>query len=199
MSNLFKFISSVFENSQEDAMTPSESGPMNILHILMDQSIRDLEHEIEREKMLQYQAAQAASKAAETGDPFFAPRIPYSISGIKEIEEICSSIYRMANHYITHTNNMVARRGERRMLRHMLDEKGQEYVKGREKFQIQIIPPHEYNEILSSRLPSEVLNILSQIKNTFDSERLFPKLAPINPGFARKLQLVYLISSKKVK
>lgn len=199
MANLFKSLSSFFENPQEDAITPEESIPMNILHILMDQSIRDLEHEIEREKILQKQAAQAAAKAAESGDPFFVPRTPYSISAIKDIEEVCSSIFRMSNHYITHTNNMVARRGETKLLKHMLDEEGQRHVKRRDKFQIQMVPPHEYNDIISNRIPPEVINILAQIKNTFDSEKLFPKLAPINPGFARKLQLLYLISSKKVK
>lgn len=199
MSNLFKSISSFFEHPQEDAITPEESISMNILHILIDQSIRDLEHEIEREKMLQKQAAQAAAKAAETGDPFFSPRIPYSISAMKDIEEICGSIFRMVNHYITHTNNMMSRRGNKKLLRHMLNEEGQKHVKRRDKFQIQIIPAHEYSEIISSRIPVEVIHILSQIKNTFDSEKLFPKLAPINPGFARKLQLLYLISSKKVK
>jgi|LauGreDrversion4_2_1035121.scaffolds.fasta_scaffold05251_2 hypothetical protein len=194
MKNLLRSTFSFFDHSLEDSLSEDEFNSMNMMHIFMDQVIRDIDSQIDIETQMQLEAVKAAKKAAEEGNIYFTPRVAYSISGMKEIKEVCESIYRMSLHYITHTQNMIERRGKSFMGKQLLKSKSNDAI--RKKFELQIIHPHEYAGVLSNKYPPDFILILNHIKHMFDSEKLFSKLAPVDPGFARKMQMLYVICSK---
>jgi len=194
MKNLLTSTFSFFDHSLEDSLSEDEFNSMNMMHIFMDQVIRDIDSQIEIEKQMQLEAAKAAKKAAEEGNIYFTPRAPFSINGMKDIKEVCESLYRMSLHYITHTQNIIERRGKSFIGKQLLKSKSNDAK--RKKFELQIIHPHEYAGIVSNKYPPDFVLILNHIKQIFDGEKLFSKLAPIDPGFARKMQMLYVICSK---
>lgn len=194
MKNLLTSTFSFFDHSLEDSLSEDEFNSMNMMHIFMDQVIRDIDSQIDIETQMQLEAAKAAKKAAEEGNIYFTPRAPFSISGMKDIKELCESIYRMSLHYITHTQNIIERRGKSFIGKQLLKSKSNDAK--RKKFELQIIHPHEYIGIVSNKYPPDFVLILNHVKQIFDGEKLFSKLAPIDPGFARKIQMLYVICSK---